>query len=175
MTRAEWRVCVDWNGDGDFGGPGEDVTGDVLGSDPGPQPGPAEGPDPGGAGGDGAPQRRPQVQPAQRQVAAGGQPEAWAQAVGAGGVPVRRFFQYAEHAARGAQAGLRRRVRVVGALRGIRDSSHRHGRPDEDGRGRGALRCDPGLRRRGRIVRVRFHARRRYCARRTLLPLLRLQ
>ena len=31
MTRAEWRVCVDWNGDGDFGGPGEDVTGDVLG------------------------------------------------------------------------------------------------------------------------------------------------
>ena len=31
MTRAEWRICVDWNGDGDFGGPGEDVTGDVLG------------------------------------------------------------------------------------------------------------------------------------------------
>ena len=31
MTRAEWRVCVDWDGDGDFGGPGEDVTADVLG------------------------------------------------------------------------------------------------------------------------------------------------
>ena len=31
MTRAEWRICVDWDGDGDFGGPGEDVTGDVLG------------------------------------------------------------------------------------------------------------------------------------------------
>ncbi len=31
MTRAKWRICVDWNGDGDFEDANEDVTGDVLG------------------------------------------------------------------------------------------------------------------------------------------------
>ena len=95
MTRAEWRVCVDWNGDGDFGGPGEDVTGDVLGltldhsRDLLTDRTPAARLEMELRNG------RPQVQPAQRQVAAGGQREAGAQAVGAGGVPVRRFFQYA--------------------------------------------------------------------------------
>ncbi len=31
MARAEWKVLVDWNGDGDFSDANEDVTSDVLG------------------------------------------------------------------------------------------------------------------------------------------------
>ncbi len=31
MTQARWLVQIDWNGDGDFSDPREDVTPDVLG------------------------------------------------------------------------------------------------------------------------------------------------
>ena len=31
MAQAQWRVCVDWNDDGDFTDSDEDVTSDVLG------------------------------------------------------------------------------------------------------------------------------------------------
>ena len=172
MTRAEWRICVDWDGGRRLRRAGRGRDGGRAGSDARPQPGPADGAYPCGAGGDGAAQWRPQVQPAQRQVAADGQREAGAQAVGARGLPVRRFFQYAGHATCDTRAGLRRRVCVDGARRRVRDWPRWRRRAYQPCRWRGALRRDARLRRRERFVRVRFHARRRYDARRPLLPLL---
>ena len=59
--QAKWFVCIDWNDDGDFSDPSEDVTPDVLGLAPGALPRPRVRVHGVGPARPGAQERHPQV------------------------------------------------------------------------------------------------------------------